>query len=153
MKFTLLITLTTLLTTLHAFPRKYPTIVFPARESRHLRHTNTTIHTHIDPTRRANKKTDVCIKVTLADGSIWDRFCKPAHDCMTVKKPEEAPVAFEMPASTVCTLFRGGDGAINTSGARCKGTPRDFEGSDRDLRPLPIWYTQHTTGWACYDRA
>ncbi|KAE9990177.1 hypothetical protein Vi05172_g12590 [Venturia inaequalis] len=125
-----------LLTLIHAFPSTTPTTALSVYEKRLLTHS------------KRGKDKDACIKVTMGDGTVWDRFCKPAHECVKITKPEEAPLGFNMPASTVCTLFRGGPG----KNAWCNGTPRDFEGSDRDLWPLPVWNVQNSKGWACYDR-
>lgn len=108
-------------------------------------HTTTTLHT-----RRSDRPS--CIKVTLADGTVWDRLCNPAHTCISINTPGEAPVRFEMPKTTVCTLFRGGKGDPVKWTTPCFGTPRDFEGGDRDLDPLPVWHSKNAKGWACYDR-
>lgn len=149
MKFTLAILLS-LFSLIHAAPSEpitapIQTIGLSVYEKRVIDHEKRALK------GRADK--EACVKVTLADGTVWDRFCQPAHACMKITKPSEAPVAFEFPASTVCTMFRGGAGNMDTLDAWCHGTPRDFEGSDKDMNPMTKWLTQNSKGWACYDRA
>ncbi|QDS71565.1 hypothetical protein FKW77_005835 [Venturia effusa] len=148
-----LTTLTTLLTAHPSSQNKTTTTTTTTTTPLHPRNPNPKPNPNPNPNPKPKPKTKPsCISVTLASGKTWDRLCNPAHTCLKITSRDEAPVRFRMPPSTVCTLYRGGAGDMDTLNAWCHGTPRDFEGGDADLDPLPVWWTGNARGWACYER-